>query len=365
MKIIKTLAVQLCTGVNIATILMLWFCCLATYVNPSDYPRLSLLPLVFPLFLIVDVAFIVFWVIFKISRVWLPLVGLAACLNFVRAYCPVNPSFLQAADTTASLRVITYNTRSFGGSAARDEAGNNSVANFIYFSEADIICLQESSGGGANLSTVREKMEEMGYQCFEQKGNVLFSRLPILDADSLSFPTRSNGGFFAHLQYGCDTILLINNHFESNHLTEIIKDGYRDAIEKNALGAHHREVRDTLRKELGPMINLLCEAAPLRAAQADTIHKMVEDWLPRPVIVCGDFNDTPVSYALRLLTSHLQSAFTQSGNGVGFTFHDRGFPVRIDHILYSGDHWRSRQTKVEKTISASDHFPISTKLVRK
>ena len=364
MKIIKTVAVQLFTGINIATILFLWACCLATYLSPAAFPRLALLSLTFPLFLGLNVVFVIFWLIFKVKRVWLPLLGLAACFSFVRDYCPVNPSFLQPSDTLAALRIISYNTHGFGGKAANDEDGNNSVADFIYACDADIICLQEASGGGIPLPTVKARMEEMGYEYANNKGTTIFSRLHILDADTLPLATRTNAGVMAYLQDGQDTILLINNHFESNHLTQIIKDDYRDALEKHAPNVYQRDIRDTIRKELRPVVNLLSEAAPLRAAQADAIQELIEAWLPRSVILCGDFNDTPVSYTLRVLGSHLQNAFRESGNGVGFTFQDRGFPVRIDHILFSGDQWRSRHSRVEKAISASDHFPISTELVR-
>ena len=368
MKIIKTIAVQICTGINIATLILLWASCLVTYLHPASFPKLSLLSLVFPLFLILNVAFIFFWLIFKAKRVWIPIAGIALCYSFVRDYCPINPWFLQAppaADSTTSLRIITYNTHGFGGKEATDEQGNNLVANFVYFSDADIICLQEAAWGGTSLQTVKDHMKELGYNSFDSKGTVIFSRLPILSTETLTLPTRTNGGIMTHLLDGQDTILLINNHFESNHLSQVIKEGYRDAIEKNAQNAYQREIRDTLRKELSPVVNLLSVAAPLRAAQADTIQQIIEAWLPRPVILCGDFNDTPVSFTLRKLTSHLQSAFRESGNGVGFTFHERGFPVRIDHILFSGDRWQSRHTRVETGISASDHYPISTDLVRK
>lgn len=365
MKILKTFATQLFTGINIATILFLWACCLVTYLSPAAFPKLSLLSLTFPLFLGLNVMFVFFWLIFKVKRVWLPIAGIALCFNFVRDYCPVNPWFLQSSDSIANLRIISYNTHSYGGKEATDEQGNNLVANFIYFSDADIICLQEAGGGGTTLATVKDHMQEMGYECYDNQGTVLFSRLHILDTENLTLPTRTNNGLMAHLLDGQDTILLINNHFESNHLSEVLKDGYRDAIEKNAPNAYQRESRDSLRKELLPVVNLLSVAAPLRAAQADTIQLIIESWLPRPVILCGDFNDTPVSYTLRILSRHLQNAFSESGNGVGFTFQDRGFPVRIDHILFSGDHWQSRHTRIETGISASDHFPISTELVRK
>ena len=366
MKFLKTLTVQHFMGANVATILLLWLSCGVTYLNPSTFPLLSLVALLFPVFALMNALFIVFWLIFKVRQVWLPLLGFLACYSFLRDYCPINPSFLHPADTTQrALRILSYNTKGYGGKAATDAEGRNVVVEFICNSGADLICLQESGGGGARLRDVNQRMKDLGYQCYNHKGQVLYSKLPILKTDTLSYPTRSNNGFKALLLDGQDTILLINNHFESNHLSDLVKDGYRDAIENQSWNAYGAESRDTIRKELRPMIKLLAKAVPFRAAQVDTVRNIVQQWLPRPVILCGDFNDPPVSCTLQQLTRNLQSAFRESGNGLGFTFHDRGFPVRIDHILFTPDRWQSCQTHVHDTISASDHFPITTILVRK
>lgn len=367
MKIIKTIAIHLFTGANVAALLLLWLCCLATYVSPEAFPRISLLPLLFPAFLLLNLLFIIFWLIFKVKRVWIPIAGMALCFSFIRDYIPFNPSFLQASVTESAspdtLSILSYNTRGFGGKQATDEEGRNTVVEYVVASHADIVCLQESSG--SKLDDVNKRMEALGYEHYNHKGQVIYSRLHILETDTLSYPTRSNSGFQALLFDGKDTILFINNHFESNQLSDFVKSDYRDAIENRARSAYEKETRDTIRKELAPMLNLLAKAAPLRAAQADSVQQIIRRWLPRPVIICGDFNDTPVSYALRILTQELNSAFRESGNGLGYTFHEKGFPVRIDHILYSPDHWRSIHTKVDNTISASDHYPILTELVRK
>ena len=38
---------------------------------------------------------------------------------------------------------------------------------------------------------------------------------------------------------------------------------------------------------------------------------------PYPIIICGDFNDTPVSYAYQQLGDNMIDAFLESGNGIG------------------------------------------------
>ena len=352
MKFLKTIAIQIFTGANIATLLLLWGCCLVTYIPPDVAPRLSLVTLTFPAFLAVNVAFVIFWLIFKATRVWLPLLGLAVCSLFVRDYFPINLPSPAPAD---SWKIISYNTRNFGGKAATDDDGQNRIVKYLAKSNADIICLQES-GGSKHVKALREVMEEQGYEMVEHKGQILCTRLHIVSSDTLVYPTRSNGGFRALLEYRGDTILLINNHFESNHLTPEVKQEYKAAVRSHE--------RDSIIQELTPMFDLLSLAAPMRSLQTDTVLALVDSWLPRPVILCGDFNDTPISYVHQRLTSRLTDAYTQSGQGLGFTYQDRGFPVRIDYALFSGNHFHSFDTHVDRTLDCSDHFPLVTFLTK-
>ena len=340
MKVLRTILVNLFVGANIAVILLMWLTCLSTYLNPSSWPRLSLLSLTFPVFLVSDLAFIVFWLIFKVRRVWIPIVGLLACGSFVRDYFPLN---LPSSPTGDSLKVLTFNLHGFGGADAILPDGRNAIVEYIEASQADVICLQESHMAKYRDS-LDQKLQALGYEHYHHATVSFYSRLPILWADSLALPSRTNSGVAAHLLYEGDTILLINNHFESNHFTPTMREAYVDAIKQSTHNAPSRLMGDSLRRELSPIVNR---------------------WAPRPVILCGDFNETPVSYPHRILTRTLTSAFVQSGNGLGITFHARGFPVRIDHVLFSGDIWQSHHTAIDDTFKYSDHLPLSTILTRK
>ena len=350
MKVIKSILVYFFIGANIATILLLWVCCAVTYLHPEHFPRLTVLTLAFPAFLIVNVLFVIFWLIFKVKHVWIPLMGLLACGSFVRDYFPIN---LPSTPADSTWTVISYNSRSWGGKDADLEDGTNAVLNFLLASDAHIICMQET----APKKNFHMQMQEQGYEYLNKKEFTVFSRLPILSADTLTLSGHSAYALRAFLLDGQDTIMLINQHLRSNKLSPEMKKAYGDALSQHE--------SDSIKKELVPILRLLSVASPIRAAQADSLTSIIEAWLPRPVIVCGDINDTPISYTYRVQAHHLTSAYCQSGNGVGFTFQEKGFPVRIDHILFSDDHWKSYQTRVERGISCSDHFPILTKLVKK
>ena len=361
MKWVTTALTHLFEGANIAVVLLLWLSVGITYLDPSRFPKLSLLPLAFPVFLFTTVAFVIFWLIFKVKRVWIPLVGIAACFSFVRDYCPLN---LPSKPTEPQLSVLSFNTHGFGGKDAIDADGNNMMVKYLAECGHDIICLQETYTA-AHVNTLTDSLEPRGYHQAHYKGLTLLSRLPIIESEELTYPTLNNSGFLAKLLWGEDTILLINNHFESNHFSLEMRQKYVDVLDQTANPNRNRSVTDSLINDVKPLLRLMAEAAPMRAAQTNIIDSIVNEWLPRPVILCGDFNDTPVSYTHRVLTRNLTSAFRESGNGLGLTFRERGFPVRIDHILFSPQYWTSHNTRVDGDMNLSDHRPIYTILSQK
>ena len=84
---------------------------------------------------------------------------------------------------------------------------------------------------------------------------------------------------------------------------------------------------------------------------AEKVHES-----PYPVILCGDFNDTPVSYTYHKLSRKLNDAFIGSGIGMGTTFRGNFPYVRIDYMLYSND-FKAYRYQTGK-INWSDHYPV-------
>jgi endonuclease/exonuclease/phosphatase family metal-dependent hydrolase len=92
-----------------------------------------------------------------------------------------------------------------------------------------------------------------------------------------------------------------------------------------------------------------------RALQAQLVKEHV-DRSPYPVIIAGDFNDTPVSYAYRKIRKGLNDSFVSSGYGAGFTYKGNYPPNRIDYILYDKS-LTSTSFEIRK-VKFSDHYPI-------
>jgi endonuclease/exonuclease/phosphatase family metal-dependent hydrolase len=98
------------------------------------------------------------------------------------------------------------------------------------------------------------------------------------------------------------------------------------------------------------------KAVQLRAKQANELRVDMEA-CPYPVIVCGDFNDTPFSYFYQTIRGDLKDAFLEKGEGFGYTYFSLPVKFRIDYILHS-DHLQTYSFHT-KEVKLSDHYPIT------
>jgi endonuclease/exonuclease/phosphatase family metal-dependent hydrolase len=79
---------------------------------------------------------------------------------------------------------------------------------------------------------------------------------------------------------------------------------------------------------------------------------------PYPVIVCGDFNDLPNSYAYNIIGKGMKNAFVEKGSGIGRTFSGISPTLRIDNIFVGNKFKVIQFLCIGKKLS--DHFPIIT-----
>ena len=97
--------------------------------------------------------------------------------------------------------------------------------------------------------------------------------------------------------------------------------------------------------------------AAKRAPQAEAVNEYIESHRQYPIIVCGDFNDSPISYSRRTIAQGLHDCFEETGKGIGLSYNQKGFFVRIDHILCS-DHFEPQKCEIDSEMDASDHYPM-------
>ncbi|HNJ30238.1 MAG TPA: endonuclease/exonuclease/phosphatase family protein, partial [Ferruginibacter sp.] len=96
-----------------------------------------------------------------------------------------------------------------------------------------------------------------------------------------------------------------------------------------------------------------------RQEQADRIRAEL-DQSPYPVILTGDFNDLPNSYAYHTIGGNMQNAFVEKGAGLGRTFSSISPVLRIDNIFADRQFTILQYERVGKRLS--DHFPLISDL---
>lgn len=344
--------VGILAGANLATILLMWASCLSTYLSPALHPRLSQAGLLFPIFLCLDIAFILVWLVLSKRWMILPLLGIATCWSYVRDYCPIN---FHKEQTGKSVLLLSYNVAGLTAAPTEIFDGYKAV-NYIATSGADIICLQECPSGGTVFNLLKHKMDSMNYHLKSDVGMCIISRWPFVgDATYKTAGAFGNGTLAWRIDMNGDTILLINNHLQSNGISPEEKAVYSDAIDTYD--------KDKMKSSGKQLLSKLTKAASKREAQTDSVCQLITRHTGHSIIVAGDMNDTPISYTYQQLASLLKNAFRESGNGLGISFRGKGFPVRIDHIFVSKD-WKTDSTYIDRDIKASDHHPILTRLYR-
>ena len=352
-KQLKKFTVQMLTGANVATVVVMLLVGYSDHLNPTDHPMLSTVGMAFPFFLLMNMAFLLFWLIFKWTRALVPFVG------FILAYVPISiymPIHTSQEVPEGAIKLVSYNVCSYGGNF-KYENGFEKVRDYLQEQQADIVCVQEDADTWRRY-VLREYAKVWPYNDTlviannELTLNALgiHTRFPIVKRERIPYPSLSNGSAAWWLKVGEDTLIVVNNHFESCHLTVEDRKQYRQIIKGEI-------PRDSLRAESTLLLVKLAEANAKRAGQIRAVRDYVEEHADHPIIVCGDFNDNPISYSRHTMGEVLTDCFVATGRGIGLSYNQKAFSFRIDHIFCSKD-IQPYNCQVDDKIDASDHNPV-------
>jgi endonuclease/exonuclease/phosphatase family metal-dependent hydrolase len=113
-----------------------------------------------------------------------------------------------------------------------------------------------------------------------------------------------------------------------------------------------RDIVETHEKMLGTFIK--------RSQQVDRIIGHINE-TPHRTIICGDFNDTPMSYTYHTLAKNRKDTFKEAGKGFGATFVPMWPLLRIDYLLVPEDSQCITHTIHRSGLS--DHYPVSAEII--
>ena len=324
----------------------------ASFIPPHVFAFPSLLSLAYPYLLILNLLFFLYWLFRWKKTVWLQLAVLLAGIPAFRSY--YGTADTQAVEEKPDISLLSYNVRYFDmyGWSNKTNTGEKLFAYLNKF-PGDLICLQEFM-----LASAAEKQKEIigrlkSYPYHHvYKGMAIFSRLPLVHKGHLEFDDKyTSTCIYCDVVRGKDTVRLYSVHLESYRFGKKERRFVKEV--SSAMG------RDELSEGVKNLTSRLTVANRNRAFQAEEIKRHLES-SPYPVILCGDFNDTPLSYTYRRIKNGLQDAFIEKGRGLGNTYIGEFPSFRIDYIFHSPEMEAQRYTR--ENIFLSDHYPIQADL---
>jgi len=252
------------------------------------------------------------------------------------------------------LKVMSYNVRMFDlYKWANDNNAGNNIFEIIKTENADVICLQEfySNKKYNWQDKIIRAQQTKDYIISSKKGssysgNAIFSRYPIVNHGYVDIGSTKQKCIYADILKSKDTIRVYGIHLASIHL-----DGDDYKFMKNL----KLENKDENIKGVKGIGSKMVQAYQIRSREVDAIAPHIKK-SPYKTIVCGDFNDTPISYTYRKIKGNLKDSFIEAGFGIGNTYAGNIPVFRIDYIMHSPEISTIKYFRVNKKYS--DHYPI-------
>jgi endonuclease/exonuclease/phosphatase family metal-dependent hydrolase len=332
-------------------------------ISPSINSWLPLLGLAFPvLFLLVLISFF-YWLL---QRKWRSLFALSCLLlnlGPMSLYVQWNDTKVQENDLqikkesldkeinvgTQTLKVVSYNAQLFG--LYQDESSveivnteympaMDSFLQVMKAQNADVVCLQEVYAKAGGLKSLARFLKSEGnfeysqtYTLSERRpyGMVVLSKHKIKRWQPISFgPNTGNMAMWVDIEIADDAavrkksrIRIYNLHLQS----------FRFAKKDYAVMQKQTEQQAIDIEGSKGIITRLRLGYQHRAEQVDLVKEsMIACDFPK--IVCGDFNDIPVSYTYMQLCACMKDAFGEAGRGIETTYKGSMPSFRIDYILF-------------------------------
>jgi len=347
--------------INIPLLLLLVMAIMAPYIPPDKIVFPAFAGLSFLWIFLANLIVTILLLFLKAKMAILGIIMLLFSLYDVSQHYRFTSEQKQAKET---IKLLSYNCQGLYSNYEKKHGKvlSDSIARFISEQQPDIVCLQEFRGVeeeeiNSFMDDFSKKInaDDFHYQRYfiDHSENsslclITLSKFPVVGRNAILLGKRRIGMYTDLLIRG-DTARVFNIHLQSTRL----RQNDIDFVINNTPDLQNRENYKNIYFKLANAFRLRAQQARLIALE---INKS-----PHPVIVCGDFNDTPTSFAYHRIAKNLEDAFVKSGNGLGNTYNNPLLPpIRIDYILFSNKF----QSATFSVLHApySDHFPVVAEL---
>ena len=334
--------------INLLAVLALIFSTLAGVVAPSRFVPISILSYGYFLLLLCNVLFVIIWLCLSRWEFLLSVAAIAVRLSFVPLFFQVGGvQDVEPADD--QIKLMTFNTHAFGGldsdTAMTTDSGAVLFLSIVDEEQPDVMCLQEFFRP-KHVSLV-DSIEARGYQYHygvhgsnTRSQAILFSRCKMLKGYDMDRKSK----FYADIEKNGQTVRVCCVHLDSYQLDEDDLESFENLSHAKADSTTHRLMKkfaETTRQH--------------EREWKEELKPLVEESTV-PLIIAGDFNDTPASYIYQQATDLLSDPYVEQGRGFGTTYHGPYPAFRIDYILHSHDLEALSYKRIPSAIS--DHYPI-------
>lgn len=332
---------------GIALLMASLLCAVCPYINPSKFVWAAFFGLGFWIIFFANIVILIILIFLKSRRTLLiPIIALLfSTPGFIKSFSYGNKS-----DAESQVKVMTYNVGVFRDYRDKHKTVNdvkNSLVNLIKTHNPDVICLQESGKWPNNKAAEFSKLIGYKYYCFNtNNGNCYYSKYPIESTDNFKDKEINKFADIKKILVDDGFFYLINCHFNSFGISEQEIEYFNDT--KNI-------VKDS---ELygKSVINKLKNGFKRRTKSTECMIENLPDD-NAPLIICGDFNDTPLSYTYNKMSrAGLHDAFLTLSKGIGKTYCGSLPLLRIDYFWYNDYIEAVEYNRIKQT--TSDHYPL-------
>ena len=344
--------------------------CYGSRINEGDYWFLGLFTLATPYLIIIHLLFIVFWIFIKKIFSLMSLVTFMVCWMPLMNVIQIRKSnFKNEKSNKDVIRVMSWNVEHFNIVEHKTHPEvKNEMIDLINETDPDIACFQEMVAGEDLKKSInylpdfcRDFKMPFHYYSFDKKhnfdkwhhfGKIIFSKYPIINEQTICSDTSNYNSCFEYVDVvkNNDTFRVFNIHLQTFRFSKTNKKYIDDPATNNEDGL----------SESKSIVQKIKKAYIKRHRQADWIKKEMNK-SPYPIILCGDFNDVPNSYAYTHIGGNMKNAFEEKGSWIGNTFYDLSSTLRIDNIFASPNFSIDQYIRIKKKMS--DHYPVVADLI--
>ena len=331
---------------NSICLLLLILSYLSPFVSPTFFWPISFFGLLFPVFYIVNSLFLLYWIIRFKKQIWVNIIVLLIGIQYIGLFFGTQPT---TTENTDSIKVLSYNVRLFNRYEwiAKPDV-KSELVEFLKTEKADILCIQEFYTPD-EIPNLNYEYRHIGLQSKKSQWHMaIYSNFPQLNKATVSIKRErmNNTCIYSDLLINTDTIRIYNIHLASNW------------FKNSDYSFFQNPQKETLKKGINGIVEKMKSSYKKRAEEARVIKEHIQS-SPYPIILCGDFNDTPLSYAYNTISENLKDAFKESGKGIGHSF-VKIPALRIDYILHNDNFNSYNYTKHKQQLS--DHYAVSCEI---